>query len=277
VSGEKMQIAAAFTDGDSDYLMVGRNGVFYDRAGRDWDATITKVIENPISIRQAFWAPYKKLVRMIEEQVAKRAAAADAESDKKLASTASAAASVDKTAAAAAAAPPKDAPPPKKVDVGAVAAMGVALSALGLFFTALVGYVTDIFGHPFWVIVLIVLGVFVLISTPSMLIAWLKLRQRNLGPILDANGWAVNGRVKLSVRFGKTLTAVGRAPAGSAADGEDKYADRPSVLPKLVALAIAVAFVWSLLDDFGLIHDWSKGKLGTPRRKDLPALLGIDK
>ena len=50
---EKLTIAAAFTDGDADNLMVGRNGVFYDRQGRDWDATITKVIENPISIRQA--------------------------------------------------------------------------------------------------------------------------------------------------------------------------------------------------------------------------------
>ena len=58
--------------------MVGRNGIFYDRKGRDWDATITKIIDNPISIRQAFWSPYKKVVRMIEEQVAKRAAAADA-------------------------------------------------------------------------------------------------------------------------------------------------------------------------------------------------------
>ena len=84
-TGEKMQIVAAFTGGDSDNLMVGRNGIFYDRKGRDWDATITKIIDNPISIRQAFWAPYKKLVRMIEEQVAKRAAAADAAAHAKLA------------------------------------------------------------------------------------------------------------------------------------------------------------------------------------------------
>ena len=67
------RIVAAFTGGDSDNLMVGRNGLFFDRKGRDWDATITKIIDNPISIRQAFFAPYKKLVRMIEEQVAKPA------------------------------------------------------------------------------------------------------------------------------------------------------------------------------------------------------------
>src|SRR5690606_36342466 len=52
--GETLQVAAVFSGGDSDYLMVGRNGVFYDRKGRDWDATITKIVDNPISIRQAF-------------------------------------------------------------------------------------------------------------------------------------------------------------------------------------------------------------------------------
>jgi len=53
-------IAAAFTAGDVDNLMVGRNGVFIDRKNKDWEATITKVIDSPISIRQAFWSPYKK-------------------------------------------------------------------------------------------------------------------------------------------------------------------------------------------------------------------------
>ena len=79
-----MTIVAAFTAGDVDFLFVGRNGVFYDRQGHDWDATITKVIENPISIRQAFFSPYKKFLRMIEEQVAKRAAASDKQADSSL-------------------------------------------------------------------------------------------------------------------------------------------------------------------------------------------------
>jgi uncharacterized Fe-S cluster-containing radical SAM superfamily protein len=102
-ASDKMLIAAAFTGGDSDNLRVGRNGVFYDRQGRDWDATITKIIENPISIRQAFWAPYKKVVRMIEEQVAKRAAEADAAATQTLGQSATAVVTAD---------PNKPAPPP---------------------------------------------------------------------------------------------------------------------------------------------------------------------
>lgn len=252
--GQKLTIAAAFTGGDSDNLMVGRNGVFYDRQGRDWDATITKVIENPISVRQAFWAPYKKLVRMIEEQVAKRAAAAEAESDKKLAASATAAASADKAKPAE----------PKKVDVGTVAAMGVAVGAVGAFLTALVGYVTGLFTLPFWMIVLAFCGILLVISTPSMLIAWLKLRQRNLGPILDANGWAINGRVKMNVPFGGSLTEVASLPAGAKAAADDPFAEKPAVWPKFVLFLVIVGFIVSLVSHVAPTHvyKWTGGFLG---------------
>lgn len=72
---EKMNIAAAFTNGDADNLMVGRNGIFYDRRGQDWDATIVKIVEHPISVRQAFWYPYKRIGKMIGEQIEKVASA----------------------------------------------------------------------------------------------------------------------------------------------------------------------------------------------------------
>lgn len=41
---DNMTIAAAGTAGDADNLMEGRNGLFYDRKGTDWDATIVKII-----------------------------------------------------------------------------------------------------------------------------------------------------------------------------------------------------------------------------------------
>jgi hypothetical protein len=57
-----------------------------------------------------------------------------------------------------------------------------------------------------WWMPLGILGIFLLISGPSMLIAWLKLRQRTLGPILEATGWAINGRVKINIPLGAYLT-----------------------------------------------------------------------
>ena len=242
-SGEKMTIAAAFTGGDADFLMVGRNGVFYDRDGRDWDATITKVVENPISIRQAFWSPYKKLVRLIEEQVAKRAAAGESAADAKLGAAASSTANVDKAAKAEG---------PKKIDVGTVAALGVAFGAIGTFLATMVGYLTGILTLPFWQVCLALAGILLVISTPSMLIAWLKLRQRNLGPILDANGWAVNGRVKMNVPFGGALTKEAELPSGAGSSFAVKYPEPPTALPRLVALVVIIAFLISLANYFGV-------------------------
>lgn len=232
--GEKMQIVAAFTNGTADYLIVGRNGVFYDRRGRDWDATITRIVENPISLREAVWAPYKKFVRMIEEQVAKRAAAADAASHDRLATAAAATASADKGAP----------PTPKRIDVGTVAALGVALGSIGTFIAALLTKFVDL--GPWIPIGLI--GLLVLISGPSVLIASLKLRQRNLGPILDASGWAVNGRVKINIPFGASLTHLARLPAGAQRSLRDPYAGRRSPwrlsLFLLALLAAAFAVRW---------------------------------
>ncbi len=76
-TGEKLTIVAAFTDGDADFLVAGRNGVFYDRKGVDWDATIVKVVENPISLRQAFWSPYKRIAKLISSQIEKFASSRD--------------------------------------------------------------------------------------------------------------------------------------------------------------------------------------------------------
>ena len=240
--GEKLTIAAAFTDGDADNLMLGRNGIFYDRKGRDWDATITKIVENPISIREAFWSPYKKLVRMIEEQVAKRAAAADAEANANLQATTG----VTGTASTVP-------PPPKKIDVGTVAALGVAVGALGAAFTGLAGYLIVVLQLPFWKICIAFAGFMLLISGPAMLIAWLKLRQRNLGPILDANAWAVNGRMKINVPLGRSLTQVAKIPPGTAM-ADDKFAEKASVWPKFIVALIVICFILSLLNDMGVFN-----------------------
>jgi hypothetical protein len=232
-TGEKRQIVAAFTNGDSDNLMVGRNGIFYDRQGRDWDATITKIIENPISLREAFWAPYKKLVRLIEEQVAKRAASAQAESDAKLATAASTTANVDKVKPAE----------PKKVDVGAVAAMGVAVGAIGTAFAYMLGLFK---GLALWQLPLVIIGIMLLISMPSVILAYIKLRKRNVGPILDANGWAVNARAKINLPFGAVLTGIAKLPEGAHRDLTDPYAESKKGRNRAILAVVLVAIVSSM-------------------------------
>lgn len=250
-SGEKLAIAAAFTDGDADFLMVGRNGVFYDRDGKDWDATITKIVDNPISIRQAFWAPYKKLASFFEERAAKEAAAKEAESEKQRMATAKGVVGDGDGKPAA-----------PKIDVGMAAAIAVGLGALGSMMVALLGYVTGLFALPFWIICVVLMAIFIGISLPSVAMAYFKLRQRSLGPILDSNGWAVNGSAKLSVRFGGTMTDVAELPPGSRVDTKDKYADPVNPWPGMLKTVVAVCFLYSLLNWFGVVHMLSKGKIG---------------
>ncbi len=235
---EKYSIVAAFTAGDVDHLMVGRNGVFYDRKGQDWDARITNIVENPISIRQAFFSPYKRLVRMIEEQVAKRAAEKEKASTEKVDRAAQQAATADQTAAAA-----TPSPAPKKLDVGVVAAIGVAVAGAATFLSSILGMFLGLgIWMPLGLIVLVLA-----ISAPSMLIAALKLRQRNLGPLLDANGWAINGRMRVNIPFGGSLTGVAALPAGSRRTMNDPFAERPSRfwLWLLLLLLATAGVLWS--------------------------------
>lgn len=253
-TGEKMQIVAAFTGGDSDNLMVGRNGIFFDRKGRDWDATIIKIVDNPIGLRQAFFAPYKKLIRLVEEQVAKRAATAEAQSDAQLAGFAKTAVGTE---------PPKPGEPPKtKFDTGTLAAIGLVLTTL---LAALGGIFGKLLGLTWWQIPLALLGIVLAISAPSMLIAYLKLRKRNLGPILDANGWAVNARAKINVPFGGSLTSVASLPPGSQRDLADPFAEKKSPWPALIVMALILIGAYVVLDKLGYIHEWTQGRLGKPK------------
>lgn len=251
-SGETMHIAAAFTGGDADALSVGRNGIFYDRKGADWDATIIKIVEHPISVRQAFWMPYKRVGKLIGEQIEKFASSRDKEIQEK---SASSVADTSKTVEKAPAAPPPapGAPPHTPAETafdvgkfaGIFAAIGLAIGAIG---SVLAAVFTGFLSLHWWQMPLALLGVMLLISGPSMLIAWLKLRRRNIGPILDANGWAVNAEAKLNIPFGASLTAVAKLPANAERSLDDPFEEkrRPWGLIVALVLVVAAAAAWKL-------------------------------
>lgn len=195
-TGKTMQIVAAMTQGEIKNLNVGKNAIFYDNDGLDYDATVTKIIDNPISIRQAFWTPYRKFGNWIQEKINKSAAEKDAK------------AFDDMTAKAdAAAVDPAAAEKKPAFDIakfaGIFAAIGMALGMIG---TALVALFSGLATLHWWQLLLVFVGILLLISGPSMIMAWLKLRRRNLAPLLNANGWAVNAEAIISVPFGRTLT-----------------------------------------------------------------------
>jgi hypothetical protein len=268
VDKTKRSIVAVVTGGNTDNLMVGRNGVFYDRAGADWHATITKIVENPISVRQAFWAPYKRFIRLVEEQIHKRAKKADEEADKKIEATALATAEADKAKEKEAEgdkadkadkvekkdAPPAAPPPAKKeekgIDVGTVAAIGVAVGGIATFVSSIIATFAGLGMYMPLGLAALLLA----ISGPSMLIAWLKLRQRNIGPILDANGWAVNALARINVPFGGALTSLATLPPGASRSLTDPFADKKRpwgfYIFLLVLLALGAGWFFGKMDTY---------------------------
>lgn len=249
-SSEKMTILAALTNGDIDNLMVGRNALFYDRSGQDWDATIIKIIDNPISIRQAFWSPYRKVSRFVETQVNKFAASQD---DKVTGNATKGIEDAQGKLVAGTADAPKVAAPPFDIGkfVGIFAAISLALGAIG---TAIASVIAGFLGLTWWKMPLAVSGLMLLISGPAMVMAYLKLRKRNLAPILDANGWAINADVNVNIQFGYLLTQLATLPYGSKINLNDPFTKKKRPFwPFALAGILLVALVFFLLWRAGLI------------------------
>ena len=249
-SAAKMQIVAAITVGEIGNLIVGKNALYYDNAGVEWDAVITKVVDNPISVAQAFWSPYRRMSVAVENLISKSAA----EKDSKMMADATAKINAAPTtlpatpapaAGADAAAPKPAAAPPFDIAkfAGIFAAIGMAVGMIG---TALASLAKGLWALTWWQLVLVFLGLMMLISGPAMVLAWLKLRRRNIAPLLNANGWAVNAASKVSIPFGETLTDVAKYPKLRL---KDPYAKKgmsawAKVLVTLLVLAVIAAAVW---------------------------------
>ena len=236
-TGEKMQIVAAMTVGDIRNLKVGKNALFYDRQGRDWEAEVVKIIDNPISIGQAFWSPYRKLGEWVSGLISKSAE----EKEKK---------SFADMTAKLQEAPANNAATPAPFDIakfaGIFAAIGMAIGALGTFLTGLLNEVGKIAEHGWWAIPTLIICILLAISGPSMVLAWMKLRKRNLTPLLNANGWAINADAIVNVLFGNTLTEQAQFPLMKLADPHAKIkklnkAGKWSIAIAAILLCIVIA------------------------------------
>lgn len=254
-TGGKMTIVAALTNGDVDDLVVGRNAVFYDRNGLDWNATIIKITENPTSIRQAFFAPYRRVSRFVEDQINKAAAAADEKSNAKLAEGV--------TNVQAVAPPPADDKAKKETkqafDVakfaGIFAAIGLAIGSIGGAITAVASGFMKL---AYWKMPFAIIGALLVISGPSMILAYLKLRKRNLSPLLDANGWAINARLKVNITFGRMLTHLATLPENAKINYNDPFVKKrqpwPLILIGVLLLCVVVFYLFWKGKFMGLNH-----------------------
>ena len=251
----KITIVATVTVGDIGDLIVGKNAIYYDNKGLVWDAVITKIIDNPISVGQSFWSPYRRMATTIENLISKNAADKDAAMMKDVNAKINA-------APATTAAPAADAAkaPAQPFDIGKFAGIFAALGmAVGMIGTALTSIFKGIFALKWWQLIAAFVGIMLVISGPAMVMAWLKLRRRNIAPLLNANGWAVNAASKISIPFGETLTDIAKFPKLKLKDPYAKKGLAPwkKWCISLLTLAVVIVALW-------LVNLLSWAKLPSP-------------
>lgn len=182
-------VCAVVTAGAVAGLYVGRNGVFYDRDGKDWEAVVTRMVENQVSLAEAFWTPWRKLGEGAAKAAKKFLGDMQAESMQKVAPAATNPQAGGATMASS------------------VAAIGIGIGMVGAACASVMAAVSNM---VWWQILVSIAAIIAVVSVPSVILTWFKLRQRDLGAILNACGWAVNRPMRFSMRLARTFTACAR-------------------------------------------------------------------
>ena len=203
-------VCAVVTAGAVAQLYVGRNGVFFDRDYKDWDAVVTKVVENQVSLAEAFWAPWRKLGEGVASTVKKFLGA------KQSAAQATVDASAQSTEAGGAAM------------ASSVAAIGIGI---GMVTAAAASLMAVVSGMNAKEVAISIVALVLVVSLPSMILTWFKLRKRDLGAILNAGGWAVNRPMYFSMKRARAFT---------------KCAPNPMWLSTLLSIALVAGTIWGL-------------------------------
>ena len=191
--GAKYEVAVPVTSGGIGNLCPGKRGIFDDVANRQCDAMVVGIIENPISLAEAIVSPFRRLARLLTGKIESLTTQAEKKLD------ARAAAAVGQITAGPK--QPAKAPPPAPAASGPSGGMlmglGVASAAIG----SALAYITKTLAETHPVAILVgILAAVLLVMLPTSIVAWLKLRKRDLSAILEGAGWAVNARMRLTRR-----------------------------------------------------------------------------
>ena len=215
-AGQALSLACALTSGVRGGVELGKRGVFYDRDGQEWDAVVVDLLVAPISLWEATIAPFVRLRDSVAARFEKAAG------DRASGAEAGLGASADAQLAAAPTAlppgppaPPPPAPPPAAPGAGLQGALiggSIAFAALG---SAVAFLVQTIAATPVLTLVGALLAIVAAVLAASALVAWLRLRRRDLSALLEATGMALNGRMRLSRFMAGHLTTRPRLPAGA--------------------------------------------------------------
>jgi len=231
--GAGFEVAVPVTSGGKGNLCVGKRGLFVGEDGTQYDAKVLEIIENPISLAEAFWAPFQRIGRLITGKI--EALATDAE--KKLDQTTTTAV----TQVRAGGQQPAEQTRPAGLSGGVLMGGGLAIAALG----SALAYITKTLAGLKWYTILIgILVAAAAVILPTSIVAFVRLRRRDLSAILEGSGWAVNARMRLTYRQSRYFTQRPDYPPGARGVVRRKWWIWLIVGVLAAVLAAGVVYAW---------------------------------
>ena len=215
----KFEVAVPVTSGGKGNLCLGKRGAFCDLKDNIYDAKVVHIIENPISYREALVSPFQRIGRLLTGKIESITTDAEKKLDKQV-------------ALPTAAAKPAATQNPGMLSGGMLVGGGVALAALSSALAYITATLADV--EPIRIIAGI-LGAVLLVLLPISIVAFLKLRRRDLSAILEGSGWGVNSRMRLTSKQSRFFTERPKYPPG--AKGIRRLGPRLAII---IVLVIAV-------------------------------------
>lgn len=245
----KELLAVAVTSGTMRSLFIGKHGVFFDTDNQIYDAVIKDVSEQPVSIGEAFKAPFYNFADFMSKQTERIFNARNSAMQKNMTSE------LDKSQLAKV--PPAPGANPAAANTAAAASPagnlpmmlmggGIGIAALG---SSLAFIVKSMQNVSFSTVLAVLSGIVVIFGGPSVIIALIKLHRRSLSRFLECCGCAVNRPMRMSRKMGSIFTFVPKRPKG-----EISLVDPVNVFPKVEKLAFNKRFwIWFITLLLGII------------------------
>ena len=194
----KFEIVAAVTSGSAGRLRIGKRGIFFAIDGREWDAQVVDIVENPISIWESVKAPFKQFTGFIKKQIDKFSKSRQTKLEATIATPNASGATRD-----------------------LLLGGGIAIAALG----SALAYITKALSQVKAVHVLgMFAGLAAFILLPGIIMGFAKIRKRDMSVLLEASAWAVNVHMRLNASLGRLFTHIPRLPEGARKERRDALA-----------------------------------------------------
>ena len=232
--GKSYQVAVPATCGSRGNLVVGKRGVFFDINGKPCDARATRIIENPISIREALVAPFVRLWQFVIGKIEAMSTSSEKGLQKQ----------TDTILRSPPAAAPAAAGQPAGGRAGLLVGLSLSAAAIGSSFA----FITKtLAGLTYWQVLAGLFGAVLAVGIPVSMIAVVKLRRQDLSSLLEGCGWAINARMRPDRAQRRQFTRHVSYPHGAAGLPRRRWSDYVLLTLTLAAAVAAVCRIASVL------------------------------